>query len=160
VNGPAGGARRVALGAGAAIAFAVVYLLVAPPTRRWVAESLAAPALAAVPAHVAGTTVAARASPPAVLVEGDGTTLAAYSIPLGVLFFLPALLLLALAPGRPWWLIFAAVLLALGLLDLVAVAAGIRWGRAGFVAHEFMDSYVIRPASIAVPLLMLYARRR
>jgi hypothetical protein len=148
----------VALGAGAAAAFALVYVLLAPPARRWVAEAVVAPALASLP-RAAGLEVLPTADPPSVVVGTAGAALAAYSIPLGVLFFIPALLLLAVAPDRPYWLIFAAYLVLVGLIDLAA-AAGIHWGRAGFVLHEFLDGYVIRPTSIAVPLWMLYALPR
>ena len=82
-----------------------------------------------------------------------------YSVPLGILFFLPALLLIGAAPRRPWWLVHAAVLLALGALDLAVVAAGLRWGSGWLTLHTFIEGYVIRPASIAVPLVLLFRGR-
>ncbi len=156
---PTGSFRRIALGAGAAAAFALVYLLLAPPARRWCAESVFAPALAGLPG-AERVSVEARLDPPGVRVRAGGSELAAYSVPLGLLFFVPALLLLAAAPSRPYWLWFAGYLLLLGLVDLAAIAAGIQWGRAGFVVHQFLDAYVIRPTSIAVPLWMLFAGRK
>ena len=94
---PPRGFRRVAIGAGAAAVFAVLYLLVAPPARRWTAEHVAAPILNAAAGPDAGVTITPRADPPSVLVSTSATELAAYSIPLGVLFFVPTLLLLAQA---------------------------------------------------------------
>jgi hypothetical protein len=148
----------MALGAGAAAAFALVYLLLAPPARRWTAEAVVAPALSALPAASA-VDVTPRADPPSVLVSSAGAELAAYSIPLGFLFFVPALLLLAVEPTRQYWLYFAAYLVVLGLVDFAAVSAGIQWGRAGFVLHQFIDSYLIRPTSIALPLWMLFGHK-
>ena len=145
----------MALGAGAAAAFALIYLLLAPPARRWTAEAVVAPALAALPT-ASVVDVTPRADPPSVLMTSAGAELAVYSIPLGFLFFVPALLLLVAAPARPYWLWFAAYLVVLGLVDFAAIAAGIQWGRAGFVLHQFIDSYLIRPTSIALPLWMLF----
>jgi hypothetical protein len=150
--------RRVAVGLGAAAVFTLVYLVAAPPTRRWVAEHVAAPVIAATAGP--GLNVAPRASPPSVVVSTGSRALAAYSVPLGVLFFLPALLLLAVAPDRPYWMLFAAYLIAVGVLDLGVVAAGTAWGGGWFAFHQFLDGYVIRPTSIAVPLLFLDHHRR
>lgn len=157
---PDRGWRRTAIGFGAAAAFAVVYLLVAPPARRWTAEHVAAPILDAAAGRGGGVVVTPRDDPPSVMVSAGANELAAYSIPLGVLFFVPTLLLLAIAPDRPYPLVFIAILLTLGLVDLAAVAAGLQWGRAGFIVHSFIESYVTRPASIAVPLWFLYGHRR
>jgi hypothetical protein len=155
------GIRRVAVGAVAAIAFAIAYVIIAPPARRWAAEHVVAPALATAADSETAITVRPRASPPSVVVDGPAGELAAYSIPLGIMFAIPALLLIAIAPGRPYWLLFGAFLVVLGLLDLAAVGAGVAWGRSWFTVHQFVDLYVIRPSSIAIPLLLLeYHRRR
>jgi hypothetical protein len=144
------------MGVAAAALFTAVYLLLAPPARRWTAEVVVAPILGAVSSRV---DVTPRPSPPSVAVEAGGEPVVVYSVPLGILFFLPALLLVALAPDRPWWLVHAAVLLVLGALDLAVVAAGLRWGGGWLTLHAFIDGYVIRPASIAVPLLLLHRGR-
>jgi hypothetical protein len=148
------------VGAAAAAVFAVAYLLVAPPARGWTAEKIVAPVLAAAGGHDASLTVSARADPPSVLIHARAAQLAAYSIPLGVLFFLPTLLLIAVAPDRPYWGLFASYLVLIGLIDLGVVAAGLAWSGGWFTAHQFIDGYVIRPTSIAVPLLFLEHHRR
>jgi hypothetical protein len=140
------------------VAFALVYLVAAPPVRRWAAEHVAAPILAA--SAGSAMSVAPRASPPSVVVHTEDRELAAYSVPLGVLFFIPALLLIGVAPHRPYWVLFGAYLILLGLLDLGVVAAGLAWWSGWLAVHQFLDGYVIRPTSIAVPLLFLDHHRR
>jgi hypothetical protein len=160
VRVPIRGIRRTAIGVVAAAVFAVAYVLAAPSARGWAAEHLVAPILTAAAGDDAGLTVSAAADPPSVVVSARAAQLASYSIPLGVLFFLPALLLIVVAPDRPYWALFAGYLVLIGLIDLGVVAAGLAWSRAWLTAHLFIDSYVIRPTSIAVPLLFLEHHRR
>jgi hypothetical protein len=154
--------RGLDLGARALAAGAVLVLfgVLGPPLRRAAAERALAPLVAR--AARPGAEVAAVASPPSVVLRheaGGGRGEASYSVPGGLLWLLPCLLLAAAAPRRPLWLWLAGLLFALGALDLAAFLAGAAGAAWGLGLHEVLSAYVVRAVGAGGALLMLYAPR-
>lgn len=152
LKGPGDLLLRVALAFGLVVGHAwvwqpireVVAALVAGPLLRWVASD----------AVVSAVVVPAGARYVELLrVGGQSVT---YDVPGGLFFLIPGVFLALVAPRRWYWLMLLVALLGLGVLDFLAVVAGAAWGHAGFVAHEFVRHYMIRPLSIGIPLVLVY----
>jgi len=79
--------------------------------------------------------------------------------PAGVKFLLPALFLVVLAPGRPYWLYFGAGHLVLGGLALGSGVVLLHAPTYGEPLLRFVQSYATDAYSLGVPALVLIAHR-
>jgi hypothetical protein len=100
--------------------------------------------------------VYAVASPPSVWGGGGAAT---YSVPGGLPFLVPGLLLAA-APRRPYWLILWAVLMALGAVMFGAFVLGTEGVPAGLPVTSFLQNYIVPPLGLGVALLLLARHRQ
>lgn len=140
----------------------VAYATIWRPARAVLTRHLAYPVLTSVDTERArtfnptlkagGLSIALRSSEPSV--SGG-----AFRAPVGILFLLPALFLVAFFPYRPYWFYFWGVHLVLGLLQLGAVALGVGWTDWGFVLNSFLRGYVVQGVSLAAPIVALYLSR-
>ncbi len=147
--------RRILVGMAAAGALALVYFAAWQPVRTWMVEGAAYPALRAIATERAARfEVEVRSVPPAVVIRGVGEEFA-WAAPAGAYFLVPSLLLVGIAPHRPYWAFCGAFLVVVGTLGLGATAVGVGWADWGFALARFLDTYVARPASLAAPLLAL-----
>lgn len=140
-----------------AAALLAVYVAAWRPLRAAFAEHVAYSALAAIETERAQRFRLDRASVPrTVIVRQDEAAPFVFTAPAGFLFLGPALLLIGLFPFKPYWLYYALVHLALGLLDLLAVGVGVGWSAWGFEGHRFLHQYVVTAVSLAaVPVALV-----
>lgn len=71
----------------------------------------------------------------------------------GILFVLPAVMLLLLFPEKPYLVYLFAYHLILGACMIGAVAVGIGWAEWGFAVYRFLIGYFLKATSLAAPLL-------
>ena len=175
----AGGALRQAVerrprlwGAVLALALLAAYVGALKPARLWVAEHVAYPAFASIDTPRARTLTVARtpgrpdavwAYPTALAAGRDAQTVvtqdrdavAEWAAPVGVIFLLPALLLVAVYPTRPFWLWLLGYHLALGVASAFVYALGVGYVEAAFAVYTFSRTYLAEAVSLVVPLLLL-----
>jgi len=84
----------------------------------------------------------------------------AYSIPGGIHLLIPGLLLVALAPRKPYWLVLWVTLLGMGLILLFLFFLGLAGFGTSFVIGDFIRGYVVPPVSLGLALLLLSQNRR
>ena len=166
-------ARRPRLwGAALALALLALYVVAMRPARHWVAEHVAYPAFASIETPRAQALTVARtpgrpdavwAYPTALAAGRDAQTVvyqdrdavAEWAAPAGVIFLLPALLLVAVYPGRPFWLWLLGYHVALGLVSGLVFALGVAYVEAAFAVYTFSRTYLAEAVSLVVPLLLL-----
>ena len=157
--------------AGLLLAF---YVAAMRPAREWAATHVARPLFEAVGtprarAFVVATTPArpdAVYAVPRRLYDGrdlrqlarEGGT-AEWSAPVGVLFLLPAMFLLARFPTRAFWLVLLGYHLAVGALSLAVFAVGLGWFEPAFEVYLFTRTYLTESVSLVVPLLLYLAAK-
>lgn len=148
------------LGAGLALLLVGVYVVLWRPGRAMLVKHVAAPALQAVGTSradrftVASGGLMAQVRAPA-REGGRAEQVGSFRAPAGaVLWLVPAMMLIAHFPRRPYWAYLWLLHLVLGLLSVAALAAGLAWGDAGFVANGFLRAYVVPAVSFAAPVLM------
>ncbi|HYE94774.1 MAG TPA: hypothetical protein VD962_01080 [Rubricoccaceae bacterium] len=131
--------------------FLALFFGIWQPARSALAVHVVAPTLTA----LTGTPVEPVDKPPSVRTRSlpEART---FSIPAGLHFLLPGLLLVIVAPRRPYWLVLWGLLLALGLVMLGAFGLGLAGVPGGFVAHGFLHVYVVPAASLGAALFLLY----
>lgn len=136
----------------------VTYVFLLRPLRGWVADDVATPVLLHLEAKSASAAQVV-ASPPARTVQvrvppengeaGPRVQHIGFGMPGGITFLLPALVLAAWSPRRPYWLYFLGVHVAVAVVAFLAIAAGLAYGRWGFVAFHFIDGYILDALSLA-----------
>ena len=131
------------------------YVVVLRPLRAVVAREAAFPLLAQQAAEIG---VQADASQPRTVrlpqTGSEGQDLF-YVVPGGLLFLVPAVLLLWRFPHQPYWMALLAAHLAAGVLDLFALYVclnGLRWGEP---LHYFMAAYALPAIALASSTLAL-----
>ena len=122
------------------------------PMRTVLTTQLAAPALRAVETPRAAQ-FAVRGRGMMIQVHGRKRT-AGFRATGGLLWLVPALVLLTRFPRRPYWCYLWLLHLGMGALSLGALAAGLAWSDAGFVVNDFWRTYALPAISFAVPVLM------
>lgn len=160
---------RAALGLGLAAVMLVAYYAAVRPARVWLAEDVAGPILAsldtprarsfqlqqppgrrsvvwAVPRDATPATVEARR--------------AQWAAPLGALFLMPALFLVAVFPLRLYWALLLGYHAALGVAAFLAFYVGMGWFAPAFGLYTFSQTYVAETISLVIPLLLFLAGRR
>lgn len=80
-----------------------------------------------------------------------------WAAPVGVIFLLPALFLVALFPTRPYWAYLLAYHVVLGVVALGVFAVGLGWWAPAFKAYTFARTYMAETVSLVVPLLLALA---
>ena len=177
---PAGPVARVvnrhprlwgALFAGLLLAFYVVALR---PARLWTAAHVARPLFEAVETPRASGFVLAVSPgrPDAVYAvprdRADGRDaqqlereggVAEWAAPVGVLFILPAMFLLAAFPARLFWLGLLGYHVAVGAVSMGVFAVGLGWFDPAFAMYTFARTYLTESVSLVVPLLLYLAAR-
>ena len=101
----------------------------------------------------------AVASPPSVRVALADREVA-YSIPGGIHLLIPGLLLVALAPRKPYWFVLWVVLLGIGLILLLLFLLGLTGFGTSFAVGDFIQSYAVPPVSLGLAFLLLSQNRR
>ena len=149
---------RWATAGGLVAGLIVLYVAAWRPARALFVRHVAYPVLTSIKTERASTfrypfkrgalRVGVRSSQP-------GIDAADYHAPAGRDFLLPALLLAVLFPCRPYWLYLWGFHLAVGVLFLSLVAAGIAWTDGAFVLQRFLERYVVQALSLGAPLLAL-----
>jgi hypothetical protein len=147
--------------AGLAAALVGVYVVAGRPARVMLTERVALPALRAVDTQRAASFSVERAGRLMIRMRRDENDApSGFRAPAGTLWLVPAMMLIALCPRRPYWAYLWLLHLGLGLLSVAALAAGLAWGDAGFVANGFLRAYAIPAVSFAAPVLMWRQARR
>ena len=175
---PAGAARQRVeghprlWGAVFAVALLAAYAVALRPARMWVAERVAYPALAAIDTPRARTLAVVRLdgradavwavpralvgpASPAEVVATERAAVAEWAVPVGVLFVLPAMLLVAVYPTRPYWLWLLAYHVAIGLAGFAVYALGVAYAEPAFALYTFSRTYLTESVSLVLPLLLL-----
>ncbi|GAB5534175.1 MAG: hypothetical protein Rubg2KO_04240 [Rubricoccaceae bacterium] len=81
--------------------------------------------------------------------------------PVGILFLLPAMFLIAAFPLRPFWLYLLAYHLVVGGVSFGVFALGVAYLDAAFELYRFSRTYLTEAVSLGVPaLIWLRARTR
>ena len=163
--------RRVRwpLGLGLAAVLFVAYYGAVRPARVWLAESVAGPVFASLDTPRAqgyqleqppGRRSVVWAVPRDATPAERETRRAQWSAPLGALFLMPALFLIAVFPLRLYWLVLLVYHAVLGVAAFVAFYVGLGWFAPAFMLYEFSQTYVTETISLVVPLLLWLAGRR
>ena len=145
------------------------------PARLWSAQHVAYPLFASVEtpraarfvlATSAGRPDAVFAVPRAVYdgrnpeqLEREHRDVAEWAAPVGVLFILPAMFLVAAFPTRLFWLGLLGYHVAVGLASLAMFAVGLGWFEPAFQVYLFSRTYLTESVSLVVPLLLYLAAR-
>jgi hypothetical protein len=162
-----------------AILLGMAYFQVVRPVRYFVAEHVAYPALQAVetqraeaytllridrrPAAVWALPRSLAPTPPQTDAEADAlvreheAAAAQWVSPVGVMFIMPALFLIALFPSRPYWLWLLGYHVVIGVGGFVVFAVGLAWLEPAFKVYLFSRTYLTESISLAVPLLIALA---
>lgn len=122
------------------------------PMRTMLTTQLAAPVLRAVETPRSAQ-FAVRDRGMMIHVQGTGRT-AVFRATGGLLWLVPALLLLIRFPRRPYWCYLWLLHLGMGALSVGALAVGLAWSDAGFLVNDFCRTYALPSISFAAPLLM------
>ena len=140
------------------------------PVRVWVMQRVAAPVFTAVSAaHPEGgyDVVWTPREPTRITAEprceGAGEPSWNFVAPAGTQYVVPALLLVAAFPARPYWLYLLAYHLALGVAGFGAFALALAGHPLAFAVHEFTQTYAVDAVSMGAPVLLFLAgdgRRR
>ena len=151
-----------------------VYLVALRPARLWTAAHVARPLFEAVDTPRARAFVVAMTPtrPDAVFAvprdRFDGRDLrqlareggvAEWAAPVGVLFLLPAMFLVAVFPTRPFWVVLLGYHVAVGVLSTAVFAVGLGWFEPAFRVYLFTRTYLTESVSLVVPLLLYLAAR-
>lgn len=145
--------RRAAI----VLLFSVFFFVAWQPLRQAAAVYVASPVLTWI-ASTGDTIshVSVRPKPPTVFLEfPDGREHVEVAIPAGLYYFLPAVFLLLVAPRKPYWLVLLLIALALGVLEFLFAVTGVLGLGFGFTAHEFVQRHLVKPMSIAIPLILI-----
>ena len=149
-RGPGWGGRALA-----AVAVLVLYVVVLRPLRPAYAELLAAPLVAAVEA-APGVVVEVDAGRGAVRVlHEEGLEGASWSAPPGVLFLIPALVLAAVFPRRPYWAVLLGYHLGLGVAQAGLLALGAAGSGLALAAFAFTRTYLAHGVGLAATVLLV-----
>ena len=160
------------VGLGLAVVLLALYITVVRPARLWMAEHMAYPLLASVDTPRAETLEIARtprrpdavwAVPvrlgggPEAAIRDHRDDVAEWAAPVGVIFLLPAMFLVAAFPTRPYWVWLLGYHLALGVVSLGVFAVGVGWFEPAFALYTFSRTYLAEAVSLVVPLLLVLA---
>lgn len=166
------GWHRRGAGLALAVLLFVSYVFAVRPVRLWMAEHVAFPILSAIETPRSATMEIARTArrPDAVwaipvrlggdaeaAVQEHRAEVAEWAAPVGVIFLLPALFLVALYPHKPYWLWLLAYHLVLGAVSLAVFAVGVGWFEPAFAVYTFSRTYLAEAVSLVVPLLLVLA---
>jgi len=133
------------------------YIWVWRPARAWIGTNVLVPAVQSVETERARSfDVAPQPLGVSVSSETMGTGMRA---PGGILFLLPALLLVAAFPRRPYWLYLWGYHLGLGALLLGTLCLGVAWADGAFTVHQFLKGPVRTGTSLAAPILAVWVSR-
>lgn len=149
-----------------------IYVIAVRPARLWIAEAVVLPTLAALDTPRAGTftVVQTPRRPDAVwavpnrlgadaeeAIQDHRSEVAEWAAPVGVIFLLPALFLIAAFPTKPYWLYLLAYHLALGVVSFGVFAVGVGWFEPAFALYTFSRTYLAETVSLVVPVLLVLA---
>jgi len=138
----------------------IAYVGVIRPARTWMGPNVLAPIVQSVDTERAATH-RVRAAPMTVIVTGgpDGARTTMRS-PGGILFLLPAVILMAVYPRRPYWLAVAAYVVLFDAALLLLLCAGVAWGDWAFALFAFLSGDVRMGTLLGFPLVVFWLRRR
>jgi hypothetical protein len=80
--------------------------------------------------------------------------------PGGILFLLPAVILIAAYPRRPYWLAVAAYVVSFDAVLLALLSAGVAWGDWAFALFAFLSGDVRMATFLGSPLLAYWMASR
>lgn len=163
--------RRVRwpLGVGLALLLLVAYFGAVRPARVWLAEDVAGPAFYAIETERSerfvlqqpeGRRSVVLAVPRDATPEDVEARTAQWSAPIGSLFVMPALFLIAVFPLRLYWLALLLYHAVLGAVAFVLFYLGLGWFAPAFMLYDFSQTYVAETISLVLPLLLWLAGRR
>lgn len=157
------------VGLGLAGLLLVVYIVAIRPVRDWSASRVAYPVFASIdtPRSRSLRLVQTPQRPEAVFaLPGEVDVpeeiqertrqpdVAQWVAPVGVLFLLPAMFLLAVFPLRPFWVYLLGYHLAVGLVSFGVFALGVAYWDAAFELYRFSRTYLTEAVSLGVPALI------
>ena len=147
----------------------VGYLGVVRPARNWSAAHLAYPAFEAIDTPRSRSLQLVRApqrpeavfalpneviAPEEILDRIRQPDVAQWVAPVGVLFLLPAMFLIAAFPQRPFWLYLLGYHLLVGVVSSVVFAVGVGYWDAAFELYRFSRTYLTEAVSLGIPALI------
>lgn len=136
--------------------FVAGFQVIWQPSRSAIAMRVATSLLADI-GDGSGFEIEGKRSPAAVVATGGSESAPySFSIPGGLHFLIPGLILIAYAPRRLYWLGLFCILIGIGFLSFCAFALGVSGILAGFLVHDFVQQYVIPPVSMAFPIWMIF----
>jgi hypothetical protein len=151
-------AKQTALRAALIGLLIVGYVWMWRPARAWLPEHVLVPMLETVSTSRADQ-FAISSSGVGLHVSSSGSS-AHMRTPAGILFVLPAAILLGIYPRRPYWAYLWVYQMALGALMLGALGLGIGWTDAGFTVYRFLSGDVYMGTSLAAPLVAYGVQRQ
>lgn len=83
-----------------------------------------------------------------------------WSAPVGMLFVLPAMFLVAVFPFKRYWFYLLLYHLLLGITGLLLFIVGIAWLDLAFDIYLFARTYFAETVSLAVPALLFLAGKK
>ena len=169
-------ARRPRLwGALFAVALLALYVTAIRPARLWTAAYVARPLFEAIdtprargyavlvspnrPDAVYAVPVATADGRDPQQLEREDIAVAEWAAPVGVLFILPAMFLVAVFPTRLFWAGLLGYHVAIGAVSLAVFAVGLGWFAPAFGLYTFARTYLTESVSLVVPLLLFLAGR-
>lgn len=148
---------------------AVVYLTALRPARVALATHVAAPAFEAIETEGSDRYIvepSPRGGADVYVVPVDAETdderqagTAVWASPLGALFVVPAMFLVAVFPDRPYWLYLMGYHLVVGVVASLVFAVGLSVFEPAFALYTFSRTYLTETVSLVVPLLLWLAGR-
>lgn len=153
--------HRAGLRGGLAVLLLVAYVGVWGDTARIAyVDHIARPVLSAAGAEAPSYTVHLRPAARTLSVtDASGQPVAQQHAPAGVPFLLPALFLVLWAPMRRYWIGLWGAHIALAILGLLALAAGLALHDAAFLIQRFLSAYVVDVVSIGCATLAVVRER-
>lgn len=123
------------------------------PARSWLAHQVLYPAFSSIETERADE-YRLRKAPLGVAAHSTDRRTRRFRVPVGILFLLPALILVLLFPDRPYWLYLWLYLVALGGLGGVSFGIGLGWTSWGFHLQAILTGHFRTATSLGAPVLV------
>jgi hypothetical protein len=137
----------------------VAYVEVIRPARSWMGPNVLAPVVQSVDTE-RSEAHRVQGAPMTVTVVGPDGSRSTMRSPGGILFLLPAVILIAAYPWRPYWLAVAAYVVSFDAVLLALLSAGVAWGDWAFALFAFLSGDVRMGTLLGFPLVVFWLRRR
>jgi hypothetical protein len=133
------------------------YVTLLRPARVWVGREVMTP----IAQKVVASECRASAVPLGVAVHCQARQFSrSMRVPGGVLFVVPAMLLIFFFPGRPYWLWLGGYVVLLGAVSYLAFCIGAGGATAGFTVAGFLQGDIRLATCLGSPVIALWLTRR